>query len=148
MGRNTVKTVTGWSIIIGHLLIMAYIFVGRADVLDMATRTAAALTVAPITAVYFANVVKNFLAGGLETGPGERVNWNYAGVSFVVPLSLMAAVLYVVSIYPKEQFAKPEDLQAALSGLEACLGGTVGLVVDSLFPREDAPQVTSGRSNA
>jgi hypothetical protein len=133
MQRNTVKSLTGWMIITGHVVIIAYIFVGRSDVLDMATRTAAALTVAPITAVYFTNVVKSFVAGASDIDGGERVNWNYAGVSFLIPLLLMVGIIYVLSIYPKEQFTKPEQLQAMLSGLEVCLGGTVGLVVDSLF---------------
>jgi hypothetical protein len=51
-------------------------------------------------------VVKSFVAVASDVGPGERVNWNHPGVS----LQLMAGIVYVLSIYPKEQFTKPEQL--------------------------------------
>lgn len=138
MGRNNVKAIVGWIIILGHMLIIAYIFVGRPEYLDMSTRTATALTVAPVTAVYFTNVVKSFLGSATQTDPGDRVNWSYTAISVLIPTSLMVSIVYIISIYPREQFTTPQQLQATLSGLEVCLGGTVGLVVDSLFPKRGA----------
>ncbi|MDQ8729279.1 hypothetical protein [Bradyrhizobium sp. LHD-71] len=129
------KTVVGWSIIAGHFGIILYIFFGKADTWDVNRQLSAALTVAPVFAAYFVAVVKSFVDSSEERGPGKLVNWNYAFVSFIIPAFLMAGVFYVVHVFPTEQFSKPESLQQALAGLEVLLGGVVGYVVDSLFPR-------------
>jgi len=50
----------------------------------------------------------------------------------------MLGVAYVVYTFPNEEFSKPERLQQVLAGLEVCLGGVVGFVVDNLFPRAPA----------
>lgn len=135
VGRNHVKTVVGWMIVIGHASILLYIFLGKSDVWDVERQISAALTVAPVSAVYFASVVKSFILGGAETGPGESVNINFALVSFLVPFGLLVGVFYIVHAFPNQEFSKPERLQQALAGLEVCLGGVVGFVIDNLFPR-------------
>jgi hypothetical protein len=92
IGRNYVKTVVGWTIIAGHLGIILYIFFGKTDTWDINRQMSAALTVAPVFTAYFVAVVKSFVDSGEESGPGRLVNWNYATVSFVIPVCLMAGV--------------------------------------------------------
>jgi hypothetical protein len=135
VGRNFVKTIVGWTIIGGHIGIIIYIFFGKADTWDIHRQMSSALTVAPVFTAYFVAVIKNFVDTSEEFGPGRMVNWNYAAVSFLIPVCLMGGVFYVVYVFPTEQFSKPESLQQVLAGLEVLLGGVVGYVVDSLFPR-------------
>lgn len=137
IGRNYVKTTVGWTIIVGHLGILLYIFFGKTATWDIGRQMSAALTVAPVFTAYFVAVVKSFVDSGTDHGPGVMVNWNYAIVSFVIPAFLMVGVLYVVYVFPTEQFSKPESLQQVLAGLEVLLGGVVGYVVDNLFPRPE-----------
>jgi hypothetical protein len=122
-------------IILGHLGILIYIFLGKTATWDMDRKMTAALTVAPVFAAYFVAVVKNFVAGAEDAGTGPKVNYNYALISFILPAILLLGIIYIVHIFPTQEFSKPEKLQQALAGLEVCLGGTVGFVVDSLFPR-------------
>ena len=137
IGRNYVKTTVGWTIIAGHLGIILYIFAGKTDTWDINRQISAALTVAPVFTAYFVAVVKSFVDSGSDHGPGRMVNWNYAIISFLLPVCLMAGVVYVVYVFPTEQFSKPESLQQVLAGLEVLLGGVVGYVVDNLFPRPE-----------
>jgi hypothetical protein len=138
IGRNYVKTWVGWVIVTGHLGIIVYIFLGKGDVWDIERKMSAALTIAPVTAAYFAAVVKSFVEHSGDRGPGDKVNLNYAAISFLVSGCLLLGVFYVVYSFPYEGFDKPERLQQALAGLEILLGGVVGFVVDSLFPRRTA----------
>ena len=135
LSKNLVKTVVGWSIVLGHIGILVYIFVGKSDTWDLDRKMAAALTVAPVFAAYFVAVVKNFVGTAEEAGRGPKVNYNYAVISFFVPACLLIGVAYVIYIFPSDDFADPQRLQQVLAGLEVCLGGVVGLVVDNLFPR-------------
>jgi len=138
IGKNQVKTIVGWTIVIGHLGILIYIFLGKSGTWDIDRKMSAALTIAPVFTAYFVAVVKNFIARGEEFGPGPMVNFNYAAISFIVPICLLAGVIYVIYTFPSEQFSEPERLQQVLAGLEVCLGGVVGLVVDNLFPSPQA----------
>jgi hypothetical protein len=135
--KNLVKTIVGWTIVLGHIGILVYVFLGKSDTWDVDRKMSAALTVAPVFTAYFVAVVKNFIAKGEESGPGPMVNYNYAAISFFVPACLLAGVAYVVYAFPSEQFSEPERLQQVLAGLEVCLGGVVGFVVDNLFPRPE-----------
>lgn len=135
IGKNKVKALVGWTIVFGHVGILIYIFVGKSDTWDIERKMSAALIVAPVFTAYFVAVVKNFIAKGEEFGPGPKVNFNYAAISILVPMMLLAGVAYVIYVFPSEQFSEQGRLQQALAGLEVCLGGVVGFVVDNLFPR-------------
>lgn len=133
--RNQVKSVVGWAILVGHATILAYVFLGKSDVWTFNQQWTVALTVAPVTAVYFSAVVKNFIQQGSAKELGGEVNLNYAGVSIVIPVSLFCLVLYVIQAYPSQQLDDVDTLQKVVAGAETMLGGVVGYVVDNLFPR-------------
>jgi len=137
MSKNLVKTIVGWTIVLGHIGIIVYIFLGKSGTWDVERKMSAALTVAPVFTAYFVSVVKNFIAKGEELGPGPVVNYNYAAISFFLPACLLGGLVYVVYSFPSEQFSEPERLQQILAGFEVCLGGVVGYVVDNLFPRPE-----------
>ena len=136
ISKSHAQTFTGWFIVVGHILIILYIFLGKSDTWDIQRQISAALTVAPVTAVYFSAVVKNFVTNAQSTAPQVYVNYNYTLITFFIPFLLLVAVFYVCYHFPSGEFSKPEQLQQALGALEIFLGGVVGVVVESLFRTE------------
>lgn len=136
MGKNRLKTIVGWLIVIGHLIVFSYIIIGKDASWNLDRKITAILTLAPVFAAYFVSVVQSFISDQSNFDPGQNINANFIGVSILLPLVLFAVVGYTLYSFPSQEFDKPEQLQRWLSAIEIGFGGTVGLIIEDLFPRK------------
>jgi hypothetical protein len=136
MGRNYVKTATGWIILLGHLFIIVLILLYLDKYLDSKQKMQVILTLSPVTAAYFVSVVRGFITSQLDFGPGILVNWNYVGISVIIPLALISFIVYLIVRYPSSIAGDVSTLQTWTAAAEVALGGSVGLIVDDLFPKK------------
>lgn len=139
MGYNYVKSATGWIIILGHLGLAALAMVVLKQYLEGSQIVDVLLVLSPITLAYFTAVVTGFLRGRYETGPGPKVNFNFAGVAILIPVALIVFLVFVILNYPGGIAADVSQLQRWIAGAEAILGTTVGLIVNDLFPARQDP---------
>jgi hypothetical protein len=100
MGRNYVKTLTGWIILLGHLGIIVLILLYLDRYLDAKQKMQVILTLSPVTAAYFVSVVRGFISGQLDFGPGDLVNFNFVGIAILIPSALILFIVYLILRYP------------------------------------------------
>ena len=135
MKLNQVKSIVGWIIVLGHLSLGAVVFLAKDDVFTPDQKTSVLLVLAPVFSIYFVSVVRGFIASGADVSDGPYVNWNFVGITILLPAVQLIAVMYLILKYPSGIAADTDTLQRWLSGLEVFLGGSVGLVVENLFPK-------------
>jgi hypothetical protein len=135
MGLNYVKSIVGWIIVLGHLSIGAVVLLAKDNVFNPSQKSAVLLVLAPVFSIYFVAVVRSFIAGRENSGPGTAVNYNYVAIVVLLPIVQLAAAHYLVISYPGAIATDTQALQQWLSALEVFLGGTVGLIVENLFPK-------------
>jgi hypothetical protein len=133
--RNQIKSIVGWIIVLGHFLVGFVVLIGKDAVLDADQKISVLLVLAPVFSIYFVSVVRGFIASAEDMTSGPIVNLNFAAIALLLPLAQFFAVLYLTISYPSSIVPNIDDLQKWLSALEVFLGGTVGLVVDNLFPK-------------
>jgi hypothetical protein len=131
-----VKTVVGWLIVVGHLSIAAAVLFARDDVFDFSQKIGVLLVLGPVFSVYFVSVVRRFIVDAQQRRIGEKVNANFVGICLLLPSVQLLFVHYLIYYYPSTISGDIDSLQRWISGMEVFLGGTVGLVVDDLFPRQ------------
>ncbi len=135
MGRNVVKSIVGWIIIIGHLSVAIMILIFKDNVFSGDQKLSILLIISPVFSIYFVAVVRSFLSTAYETGPGRKVNANFATICILLPLVQISFVHYIILTYPDVIAGDVDSLQRWLAGLEIFLGGSLGLIADDLFPK-------------
>lgn len=135
MGKNQLKSVVGWLVIIGHLLVFLFIVIGKDSEWNLDRKINAILTLAPVFTAYVVSVVQSFIGEQCTFDRGPVVNINFIAVSILFPVTLFAIIGYTLYSFPSQEFDRPEQLQRWLSAIEVGFGGTVGLIVEDLFPR-------------
>jgi hypothetical protein len=135
MHRNHLRTIVGWLMIVGHLGLIVLILLHLDKYLDAKQKMQVILTLSPVTAAYFVSVVKSFVVDQEIFEPGRPVNLNFVGVAIVLPGCLIGFLYYLVLRYPDTIASDVNSLQTWTAAAEVALGGTVGFVVDDLFPK-------------
>jgi hypothetical protein len=133
MRKEVVKTTVGWTIIVGHFTLGGMVLLNSLFTTDQ--RIAILLVLAPVFTAYFVSVVRSFVENILPVPSGPRVSWNYALICIIIPLAQFSTAFYLLLSYPSDISSDAQNLQKWLSGTEVFLGGTLGLVVDNLFPK-------------
>lgn len=136
MRRGQLKSIVGWLIIFGHLSIGAAVLFARDDVFDFSQKISIILVLSPVFSVYFISVVRSFIEHAETVALGKKVNLNFVGVAVLLPAIQLFGVHYLVYSYPSSFAVDTASLQRWISGMEVFLGGTVGLLVDDLFPKK------------
>jgi hypothetical protein len=101
IGKRTVQTIVGWIIVGGHFSIILYILVGARDGWDANIKQSAILTMSPVTLTYLVAIVRAWIAGQSETGPGQPVNFNFAAITVLIPILLLLFLGYTVVSFPR-----------------------------------------------
>lgn len=143
IGKRTVQTIVGWIIVGGHFSIILYILVGARDGWDANIKQSAILTMSPVTLTYLVAIVRAWVAGQSETGPGQPVNFNFAAITVIIPVLLLLFLGYTIVSFPREGFVHSEELQKWIALTEVMFGGTVGFVIGDLFPSSPSSGVRS-----
>jgi hypothetical protein len=133
MPRNQLKSIVAWIIILGHLGLIVTLLTN--EILSVDQKIKVLLALAPIATAYFVAVVKNIIGAQKVFAPGPMVNVNFVAISILLPSIFILFIFYLIKGYPTQLADDSDLLQRWIAGLEVGLGGTVGLVVDDLFPR-------------
>jgi hypothetical protein len=133
MGKRTVQTIVGWTIVFGHFALAIYIVVGKDATWTRDIKQSAILIISPVTVTYVVAVIKVWIEGQHNVGKGEFVNVNYALICIVIPALLVGFLFYTVYSFPSVDFTQPEQLQQWLGASEIVFGGTVGFIMSDLF---------------
>ena len=139
MRENTVRTLLGWIIIVGHLALVGIVIFWTSTALRPNERITILLTFGPVATAYFAAVVKSFMSSRLSFARGRRVNMNYAITAVLVPGLFMLCLAWMLISFPDGLITDAEVLQQWIAGLETALGGTVGFIIAEIFPAAQAP---------
>ena len=131
--RESTKTIVGWVIVCGHLIILAALILQRDLSSDQKTKIL--LTLSPIATTYLVSVVKSFISNSAPVVNLTPVNMNYVLITIILPVVLLLFIFYFIAAYPTSLADSSDALQKWVASVEVALGGTVGLVVDDLFPR-------------
>jgi predicted benzoate:H+ symporter BenE len=134
MRENTVRTLVGWIIILGHLALIGIVLIVLPGKLEQAQIATVLLTLGPVATAYFAAVVKTFIRTGKSFAAGRPVNMNYAVVAILIPSVFLVALASMIFAYPSNLAGDVQSLQQWIAGLETALGGTVGFIVAEIFP--------------
>ena len=136
MRENTVRTLVGWIVIVGHLALVGIVIFWTSTALKPGERITILLTFGPVATAYFAAVVKSFMSTRLSFAKGRRVNMNYALVAVLIPGLFMACLAWMLISFPDGLITDAQVLQQWIAGLETALGGTVGFIIAEIFPAE------------
>jgi len=139
MRENTVRTLVGWIIIVGHLFLVGIVIFWTSTALKPGERITILLTLGPVATAYFAAVVKSFMSTRLQFSKGRRVNLNYSIVAVLIPGIFMISLAWMLISFPDGIITDSEVLQQWIAGLETALGGTVGFIIAEIFPAADRP---------
>jgi hypothetical protein len=135
MSRQATKTLGGWVVILGHLIILSWIsLIGN---ISPEQRRTIALTLTPVLTVYFVALVKWFSSDSDPIESRTSAPFNVLLTSVLLPTILMSFAFYLIVSYPSSVAVSSDDLQQWIAGIEVALGLTVGLVVNDLIPRPD-----------
>jgi hypothetical protein len=145
MGKRRLSSITGWLIIVGHFGLIGLILFYLDAYLNGPQKMQVILTLCPVTAVYLVAVVKSFLAGQRRFDKGDPVNANMVGISILFPLALLSFLAYLILRYPSSIAGDLNALQTWVAASEVAFAGTVGLIIDDLFPSHGASD-SSGMS--
>jgi hypothetical protein len=140
MRENTVRTLVGWIVIVGHLALVGIVIFWTSTALKPGERITILLTFGPVATAYFAAVVKSFMSTRLSFAKGRRVNMNYALVAVLIPGLFMACLAWMLISFPDGLITDAQVLQQWIAGLETALGGTVGFIIAEIFPAERSQQ--------
>src|SRR4051794_39721316 len=124
MRENTVRTLVGWIVIVGHLALVGIVIFWTSTALKPGERITILLTFGPVATAYFAAVVKSFMSTRLSFAKGRRVNMNYALVAVLIPGLFMACLAWMLISFPDGLITDAQVLQQWIGGLETALGGT------------------------
>src|SRR5882757_3448482 len=132
MGRDATKTLGGWIVVLGHLIVLSW--AALAGNLPPEQRRAIAWTLTPVLTVYFVGLVK-----WISSDPDSIEGRNAADLrilltSVLVPSILLLTALYLIVSYPGSLADTTDTLQLWIAGIEVAMAVTVGLVVDDLIP--------------
>lgn len=131
--RQTARTLVGWIMIIGHFLVI-FLLVFQ-DSMSYEQKIKILLTLGPIATAYFVSVVKSFILNSEPVTNTTKVNMNYFSIAILLPTVFMVFIIYLVISYPSALIGNSDSLQQWIASIEIALGGTVGFLVDDLFPK-------------
>ncbi|RWE16027.1 MAG: hypothetical protein E5V92_17930 [Mesorhizobium sp.] len=114
------------------------ILIAKDSVFNQSQKISILLILGPVFSIYFVSVVRGFIETQADLSAGSAVNYNFVAIAIFLPVVQLAAVFYLLYSYPGSIAADTDGLQRWISALEVFLGGTVGLVVDNLFPKKTA----------
>jgi hypothetical protein len=100
------------------------------------------------TAVYLVAVVKSFLARQRQFDQGHRVNGNMIGISILFPVTLFSFLAYLILRYPSSIAGDVNSLQTWTAASEVAFAGTVGLIIEDLFPNHKSESPTRNDSTS
>ena len=132
--REATKSIVGWLIVVGHFALVVCVLTQGEMSPDQ--RVKIMLTLGPIATAYFVSVVKNFIANPGPVQGTSPVNANFFSICLMLPAAFMGFIAYLIIQYPSSIADNSDSLQQWIAAIEIALGGTVGLVVDDLFPRK------------
>lgn len=134
MRQDVLRNAVGAIIVLGHLglLVVVVAYVSRA--LEPEQQTRVLLSLGPVAATYFVAVIKTSIRERYNPPNKIRVRRDFAVYAIAVVTFFMSALYYFCLRFPSGLTADGESLSQWISGTEVALGGTLGLIVDALFP--------------
>lgn len=141
MGKRQLSSIAGWLIIGGHFGLIALVLLFLDRYLNANQKMQVILTLSPVTAAYLVAVVRSFVRGQARFNKGPLVNGNMIGISILFPALLISFLAYLILRYPSSLAGDVSSLQTWTAASEVAFAGTVGMIVEDLFPspRSDPP---------
>jgi cytochrome bd-type quinol oxidase subunit 2 len=145
MGKRRLSSITGWLIILGHFGLIALILLYLDSYLNASQKMQVILSLCPVTAIYLIAVVRSFLAKQRQFDQGEPVNGNMVGISILFPAAIISFLAYLILRYPSSIAGDVSSLQTWTAASEVAFAGTVGLIVEDLFPSQKPEDLATPR---
>ena len=132
MSRKYVIYISALTVMIGHILILPYIYFGM-DNPQIGEKNDLAMLVAPLTAAYFITITKYVIDNSSRMDVGEdQVNLLYTVTSILVVFPFMISIFVLLGAFNRTAI----DFTQAKGGvalIEVFFGGAFALFIDSLF---------------
>jgi hypothetical protein len=143
MGKRRLSSITGWLIILGHFGLIMLILIYLDSYLNASQKMQVILSLCPVTAVYLVAVVRSFLARQRQFDQSYRVNGNMIGISILFPIALISFLAYLILRYPGSIAGDVSSLQTWTAASEVAFAGTVGLIIEDLFPNQKSEDLST-----
>ena len=132
MSRDSIKTLGGWIVVLGHLIVLSW--TSLSGNLAPEQKRAIAWTLTPVLTIYFVALVKWISSDPESNEARTATDFTIVLTSILVPSILMLTALCLIVSYPSGVADNSDALQQWIAMLEVAMALTVGLVVDDLVP--------------
>ena len=134
MHRNKFKFETSITIVVSHIAIffVALVFelnygFGEGNAFNVMSATI------PLFGLFLSIIIKDTIAGQFDLSAGRLINAQMVWVTRLILASYVAACMLTFVLFWRQAITTPEELSGWISTIEAALGVSLGMLVDSLF---------------
>jgi hypothetical protein len=132
--QKYLRYVIGAIILGGHIGLLILVVVRLGSVLEPDQQTRVLLSLGPVASTYFVAVIKTAIRERYNLGPSQVVSIEFSSFAVVLSVFFVGSLYYFCLSFPGSVAQDSESLAKWISGVEVALGGSLGLIVDVLFP--------------
>jgi hypothetical protein len=146
MPQNYLRYIVGAIIVGGHIGLLIVVLTYLSKLLEPDQQTKVLLSLGPVASTYFVAVVKTAIRERHNFSPSLHVSIEFSAIAIALSLVFVGGLYYFCLGFPNAIAQDTDSLSKWILGVEVALGGSLGLVVDVLFPTGPAGKLRQDRA--